>query len=208
MNKTVGAVDAVAAAVGGRARVACFTQGTLIATQLGERPVEHLNPGDRVFTRDNGVQELRWIGWRTLGWSELMRSPHLKPVVIRAGALGPGMPSRDLQVSPNHRMLVRDGRGEEVLVAAKDLVGTPGVSTVDAMGVSYLHLLFDAHEVVLSDGAWSESFQPSDFAMGTFGNGARAEVLALFPELGSEDSVDRFQLARRLATVAEGVRRL
>lgn len=202
MTGTGGASGVPVATLERRMEVACFAQGTLVATVFGERPVETLNAGDRVLTRDNGVQELRWIGWRTLGWSTLMTHPHLKPVRIREGALGPNSPSRDLQVSPNHRILITDERGDEVLVAAKDLVGSPGISVVEAMGTTYLHLLFDAHEVVLSDGAWSESFQPSDFAIGTFGAGARSEVVALFPELGSPTAIDRFRLARRLAVAA------
>ncbi len=208
MTKTADAVGVPVTAQLRRPDVACFTKGTLVATPFGERPVETLNPGDRVFTRDNGARELRWIGWRTIGWSALMTNPQLKPVLVKEGALGPGTPSRDLYVSPNHRMLVIDARGDEVLVAAKDLVGTPGITCVESMGVTYLHLLFDAHEVILSDGAWSESFQPSDFALGTFGNGTRSEILALFPELGSAEAVDRYQLARRLTVVAQSMGRV
>ena len=206
MTDAAQAVGSPGPARGRRLDVACFTKGSLIATPLGERPVETLIPGDRVFTRDNGAQELRWIGCRTLGWSSLMTNPHLKPVVVREGALGPGTPSRDLYVSPNHRLMVADERGDEVLVPAKELVGTPGVSFVESMGVTYIHLLLDAHEVILSDGAWSESFQPSDFALGTFGNDTRAEVLGLFPELRAPEAVDRYQLARRLASAAMSLR--
>ncbi len=202
MTKSLYAAGLPAAASGDRIEVACFTQGSLIATPRGELPVERLQPGDRVFTRDNGSQDLLWVGRRSFDWPVLRANPHLQPVLIRRDALGPGMPSRDLYVSPNHRMLVIDGHGEELLVAAKELVGSPGVIAVEPMGITYLHLLFDAHEIVLSDGAWSESFQPSDFALGTFGNGTRNEILTLFPDLGQDQSVDRYRLARRLATVA------
>jgi hypothetical protein len=202
MTKDLHAAGTPAVASGGRIEVACFTQGSLVATPRGELPVERLRPGDRVFTRDNGAQDLLWVGTRSFDWPVLRTNPHLKPILIRRDALGPGTPSRDLLVSPNHRMLVIDGHGEELLVAAKDLVGSAGVAAVEPMGVTYLHLLFDAHEIVLSDGAWSESFQPSDFALGTFGNGTRTEILSLFPDLGLDQSVDRYRLARRLATVA------
>jgi hypothetical protein len=90
-------------------------------------------------------------------------------------------------VSPNHRILVRDHDGEEVLAAAKQLVGNDGIEEVDAMGVTYFHLMFERHEVILSDGLWTESFQPSDYALGTVGNEARAEILALFPELRTDE---------------------
>lgn len=39
-----------------------FTPGTLIAPSQGERRVEDLRAGDRVITRDNGIQEIRWAG--------------------------------------------------------------------------------------------------------------------------------------------------
>ncbi len=192
--------------VGARVDVACFVQGTMIATTRGEKPIEYLQPGDLVLTRDNGAEELRWIGSRHLGWETLTRNPHLHPVVIRWGALGWGQPAHDLYVSPNHRILVRDDTGDEVLAAAHQLVGNDGIESVEAMGVTYFHLMFDAHQVILSDGLWTESFQPSDYALGTVGNAARAEILTLFPELRTEAGVATYVPARRIAVGAETVR--
>ena len=118
MRTTVGTVGGAVAAKKGRVDVACFVQGTLIATPRGEKPIEYLKPGDQVITRDNGVQDIRWIGSRHIGWKTLSANPHLKPVVIRWGALDWGAPAHDLFVSPNHRILVRDPDGEEVLATA------------------------------------------------------------------------------------------
>jgi hypothetical protein len=112
MDTTVEAGRGVMAATG-RVDVACFVQGTLIATPKGEKPIEYLKPGDLVLTRDNGVQDIRWIGSRHIGWQTLTSNPHLKPVVIRWGALDWGAPAHDLHVSPNHRILVRDENGDE-----------------------------------------------------------------------------------------------
>ena len=92
------------------ASIPCFTPGTLIATPRGETPVEELEAGDRVITRDNGIQEIRWIGAETLDCEGAAPDPHLRPVLIRAGALGNGLPERDMLVSPNHRMLVANDR--------------------------------------------------------------------------------------------------
>ena len=192
--------------VGARVDVACFVQGTMIATTRGEKPIEYLRPGDLVLTRDNGAEEVRWIGSRRLGWETLARNPHLQPVVIRWGALDWGQPAHDLYVSPNHRILMRDDTGEEVLAAAHQLVGNDGIEGVEAMGVTYFHLMFDQHQVILSDGLWTESFQPSDYALGTVGNAARAEILALFPELRTEAGVASYVPARRIAVGAETVR--
>ena len=166
--------------------------GTVIgpATKhMGEVAVEDLAPGDRVLTRDNGFQTIRWAGRRDLSHAELIVEPRFNPVFIAAGALGDGLPERDMMVSPQHRMLITGPRAEllfgehEVLVAAKHLVGIPGVEQRVSKGISYIHILFDQHEIVRADGAWSESFQPGDQTLEGLGAEQRAEILALFPEL-------------------------
>lgn len=167
----------------------CFTPGTQIATIGGLVPVDQLKVGDKVITRDNGYQEIRWIGRNELSASALARQPHLKPVMIRKGSLGTDLPERDMMVSPQHRMLLTNAElmlhfGEsEVLVPAKHLVNDQNIGRVTTHGVEYIHVLFDHHEVILADGAWTESFQPGDYSLGTLDQDARAELRALFPEL-------------------------
>ena len=169
--------------------VPCFTPGTAIATPRGEVAVQDLKVGDLVVTRDNGLQPIRWIGRKTLDRRALTANPHLKPILIRAGSLGQGLPERDIMVSPNHRMLVANERTalyfaeHEVLVAAKHLVNHRGVHEIDPIAVTYIHFMFDRHEVVLADGAWSESFQPGDYTLKGLGNAQRNEILELFPDL-------------------------
>ena len=170
--------------------VPCFTPGALIATDRGEVRVESLKPGDRVLTRDSGYQEIRWIGRRDLAAAELAEKPNLAPVCIRKGSLGLNLPERDLVVSPQHRMLMRSSRAEllfgehEVLVAASHLLDHPGiVPAADAEGVSYIHFLFDGHEIIRANGAWSESYQPGEMTLAGMEDGPRQELMALFPEL-------------------------
>jgi CshA-type fibril repeat protein len=183
--------------------IPCFTPGTLIATAKGEVAVEHLKAGDRVITRDNGIQEIRWVGQKTLGWKDLAANPHLKPVLIRQGSLGNGLPERDMMVSPNHRMLVANDRTalyfdeHEVLVSAKHLVAANGIQSIDSIGTTYLHFMFDRHEVVLGNGAWTESFQPGDLTLKGMGNAQRNEIFELFPELKTDVGVNEYQAARR-----------
>lgn len=183
-NRTAGVAE-----VGGvLARVPCFTPGSRIATGRGECPVEELRPGDRVVTRDNGMQPVLWTGGRGFGWRDLGLLPVLRPVLIRQGALGDGLPERDLVLSPNHRLLVRsrgDGAtpGGEALVAARDLVGRPGIEVVAPAAVSYLHLLFARHEAVLADGVWTESFQAGPAALAALPEAEREAVMAVRPEL-------------------------
>ncbi|MCB5410066.1 Hint domain-containing protein [Pseudogemmobacter faecipullorum] len=183
--------------------IPCFTPGTLIATPRGEVLVEELRAGDRVITRDNGIQEIRWVGEKPLTGQELAQNRHLQPILIKAHSLGHGLPERDMLVSPNHRILVANDRTQlyfdehEVLVAAKHLIGAPGIQQITSVGTSYIHFMCDRHEVVLSDGAWTESFQPGDYTLKGMGNSQRSEIFELFPELQTEAGLQGYQAARR-----------
>ena len=183
--------------------IPCFTPGTTIATPKGERLVEELREVDRIITRDNGIQEIRWVGRKEMSGKSLVANPHLKPILVRAGSLGNGLPERDMLVSLNHRMLVASDKTKlyfeerEVLAAAKHLVGAEGIHAVDVMGTAYIHFMFDRHEVVLSNGAWTESFQPGDYSLKGIGNSQRNEIFELFPELQEKQGLEGYQSARR-----------
>ena len=183
--------------------IPCFTPGTLIATARGERPVEDLQVGDRIITRDNGIQEIAWVGHKQFQGAELVRNPHLKPVLIKAGSLGNDLPERDMLVSPNHRLLVASDMTQlyfeesEVLAAAKHMVGSQGIHRVDVTQTTYIHFMFERHEVVLSDGAWTESFQPGDYSLKGIGNSQRNEIFELFPELREKQGLQDYQAARK-----------
>ncbi len=184
--------------------VPCFTPSTMIATPRGEMPVEALRAGDRVFTRDNGIQEICWAGSKSLDAAVLAQMPQYQPVLVRAGSLGNGMPERDLLLSPNHRMLMTGEAASlyfeeiEVLSAVKHLTQVPGIDAVETTQVTYLHLLFDRHEVVLSNGAWTESFQPGDYSLRGIGASQRAEIIDLFPELSNGAVSAGFSAARKV----------
>jgi serralysin len=183
--------------------IPCFTPGAQVATPQGARSVEELRVGDKVITRDNGIQEIRWVGAKSLDLNGLKAAPHLRPVLIRKGSLGDGLPERDMMVSPNHRMLVANERTSlyfderEVLVSAKHLVDNKGVAQVDMLGTTYIHFMFDQHEVVLADGTWTESFQPGDYSLKGIGNAQRSEILELFPELKTTQGVADYAAARK-----------
>jgi Ca2+-binding RTX toxin-like protein len=184
--------------------VPCFTPGTMIATPKGEVPVEQVREGDRVLTRDNGIQEVRWTGRKDLGATDLFKMPQYQPIFVRAGSLGNGMPERDLLLSPNHRMLMTGKAAtlyfeeNEVLSAVKHLTGIDGIDRVETTDLSYIHLLFDHHEVVLSNGAWTESFQPGDYTMAGIGDAQRTEIMSLFPNLAIDPVTAGFSAARKI----------
>lgn len=184
--------------------VPCFTPDTMILTPTGEKRIAELSSGDKVITRDNGVQKIRWIGKKTLDWKRLSDSPHLRPIVISAGSLGDDLPERDLTLSPNHRILVSNDvtsmyfEDREVLASCKHLVNNHGISKADPMSVTYMHFIFDRHEIVLADGVWTESFQPGDYALKGIGNVQRKEIFEIFPELRSSKGRADYVAARKV----------
>lgn len=163
----------------------CFVAGTPIETEKGPIAVEDLRPGDLVRTLDHGLQPVRWIGMRCLSEQELTANPQLRPVRIAAGALGPLCPSRDIFLSPQHRILLATPRCQailgvpEVLVAALKLCGVAGIDrTVISGPVTYYHLLLDRHELLFSAGAVSESLWAGADVDSLFGlDGAAMAIL-------------------------------
>ena len=161
--------------------IPCFVAGTLIDTPNGQRAVENLKAGDWVTTVDDGPQQLLWTGEK-----EVEAVDALAPIEITAGTYGN---HSALRVSPQHRILVRDTLAEllfgegEVLVKAKDLVNGKSVKRVEGGHVRYCHILFDKHQVVLSNGLASESFYPGVQTVGVIDEEALEELQTLFPEL-------------------------
>lgn len=168
----------------------CVARGTLIETEAGPVPVEDLRIGDRVRTVEGAAQPIRWVGCRRIAARELLADASLRPVRIAAGALGENRPARDLTVSPQHRILLDDWRAElffgapQVLVPAKGLVNDTTIRTLhDTDGVDYFHVLFDRHEIMLTEGLPTESFHPGDYALRELGGATRDELFRMFPEL-------------------------
>ena len=74
---------------------------------MARRPIESLHEGDLVHTKDNGTQEVQWIGSRRMTGARLFTFPKLRPIRVKSGALGSGEPQGDLIVSPDHKFVVR-----------------------------------------------------------------------------------------------------
>jgi hypothetical protein len=163
--------------------VPCFTPGTRIRCPGGPRRIESLAPGDLVCVQGAGPQPLLAL-LRTHVDAAL--APQLAPVTIRAHALGPGRPVRDLTVSPQHRILIRSARADlmfgspAVLVAAVHLVNGATIRQAAPGPVTYLHLVFKDHHIVWAEGVETESFLPAA-AMADAPPALRAEIATLFP---------------------------
>lgn len=173
--------------------VICFAAGTMISTPGGPRPVEALEAGDRILTRDDGPQELIWTGCRQMSGARLFAMPHQRPVRIRAGALELGRPDEDLVVSPQHRVLVRGPAAcalfgeDEVLVAAEDLINDRTILVDHALRrVTYVHLMLSRHQVVWANGVETESFHPAETDLGALLPDQHAALIAARPDLARD----------------------
>ncbi|WP_281972803.1 Hint domain-containing protein [Ruegeria faecimaris] len=185
----LGLNDSLGAIVDNIELLVCFCQGTLIETELGERPVETLREGDLVLTR-SGLKPVRWIGQRHLSATDLAINPNLKPVRIAKSALGDGLPKQDLLVSRQHRMQISSAVAQrmfgspDVLVAAIKLSELPGIEIDNSLDqVVYYHLLFDNHEIVFANGAPSESLLLTDTSLASVTAQAREEIQMILPNL-------------------------
>jgi O-antigen biosynthesis protein len=186
--------------------IPCYCAGTLILTDRGEVPVETLAIGDKVATADGVARVIRWIGRRSYS-GRFARGNHVLPICIKASALDENLPHRDLWISPNHAMFLHGA-----LIEAQDLVN--GVSIVRAAGVErvdYFHIELETHDIIVAEGALSESFVDDD-SRGMFQNAHEFE--ALYPNeharpdpycaprlaFGTQVEAARRQIARRAGT--------
>ncbi len=163
--------------------IPCFTPGTMIRTSRGEQPIEEIAEGDLVLTADAGLQPVAWVGTRHLDAAQLAEHPELRPVVIRKGAFGN---RRKMLVSPQHGLIWdRAGGG---LIRAKHAAEFMGgkVARIDrnCTDVTYIHLMFDRHQLVFAEGAATEAFYPGPQALRALEQPVLTELLALFPDLG------------------------
>ncbi|MGK8232925.1 Hint domain-containing protein [Roseovarius sp. MS2] len=164
--------------------IICFTPGIRLLTPHGERAVESLRAGDLVITRDHGPQAIRWIGRRTVPGTG-----RFAPVRVAAHVLDGGR--APLLVSPQHRFLFTGYKAEllfgcdEVLIAARHMVDGLAVTQEDQATVTYIHVMFDRHEVIYAEGAATESFHAGDIGISAITDQAREEMFAIFPELRS-----------------------
>lgn len=167
----------------------CFTAGTIIETLEGQLPIEALTIGDVIQT-EAGFSTVRWIGSRCYNAQTLHANSKLRPVRITAGAMGNGLPRRDLLVSRQHRMMVCSKIIErvcgvaEALIPAIKLTELPGIFVDDSIEqVEYFHILFDKHEVIFAEGAPSESLFTGPEALKALSHEAREEIFSIFPEI-------------------------
>ena len=164
-----------------RGTIPCYAPGTLIETPTGPCRIETLRVGDLVTTLDNGPMPIRW----TNASEEPLEDPKsdARPILIRAGALGPNRPSRDLIVSPQHRIVggmagqLEGFSATEVFVPAKALTCAPGIRFMRGKRkIIWHHFLLDHHAIVLAENCWTESLLLGPMALGGLERAKRREL--------------------------------
>lgn len=133
---------------------ASFCSGTRILTTRGRVRVESLRLGDLVVTIAHGLQPIRWIGRRIYSFSFVKSNPNVLPVLVQRGALADNVPSRDVSLSPLHKILV-DG----ALMPIGTFVN--GVSIAyreDINTVEYYNIETPIHTAVLAEDLPAETY--------------------------------------------------
>ncbi|MEJ2029672.1 MAG: Hint domain-containing protein [Maritimibacter sp.] len=182
-----GVDDSLGAIIDNVSILTCYLEGTLIATPNGPRRIESLQPGDLIDTSE-GPRPLRWKGMTPVNHAEMLSNPKRRPIRIQAGALGGGMPKQDLLVSRQHRMLAanpvarRMTGADEVLIAAVALTSLPGIDIcLPEEDITYYHLLFDRHAIVIANGAPSESLLLGPYSRNMLGAEALDDIARTIP---------------------------
>ncbi len=155
----------------GFATTACYREGTRLATPTGEVAVEALQPGDLVTTHSGRARPILWVGHRVIDCRTHSSPIDVLPIRISAHAFGPGLPARDLFVSPDHAVFAGG-----VLIPARYLVNGRNVVQTPCDEVRYFHVATETHDVVLAEGLPCETLLDADMPS-RFDNAATAPVL-------------------------------
>ncbi len=168
--------------------ITCFGPDTQIETAEGPRNVTDIKPGDQVWTLNNGLQPVQWVGHTSVPGTGAFA-----PVVFAPGAIGN---DAELVVSQQHRILLETAAAEllfgekQVLVAAKHLCGMKGVALRPQADIDYTHLMFDQHQIIRSNGSLTESFFLTENSANAVDLEQKTELEALFPTL--KNGIDNF----------------
>lgn len=170
----------------GSGKVPCFASGTLIETSTGPVAIEDIREGAKIVTRDQGLQPVLWAGAQSYSSAQIARSTGLQPIVVAAHSFAPNTPSQPLFLSPQHRVLLQ-GAGISLHFGVDEALANIGALTNGqsvandrrARPLTYHHLLFARHQIILANDLWCESFFPGDMALSAIQPQARVEIAAV-----------------------------
>jgi len=151
----------------------CFCTGAQIATEAGDVPVEALRAGMVVRLASGGVAKVVWVGHRDVRCDRHPRPHDVWPVRVHAGAVAPGVPRRDLLLSPDHAVAVAGH-----LIPVRHLLNGATVVQEPAETVRYHHVELARHDLLLAEGLAAESYLDTGNRAAFAGGGP---ALALHP---------------------------
>ena len=136
--------------------VICLAKSTLISTPKGHRKIETLSIGDEVMTENGSIVSVKWIGRQTIP-TVFCLAARVRLVRVRAGALGDGLPERDLVLTADHALMV-----EGLLVNAGALVNGSSIENVPVSELgdscTVYHIETENHDIILAEGAPVETY--------------------------------------------------
>lgn len=189
----------------------CFLRGTSILTDLGEKPVEHLQIGDRVVLAGGSTSAVRWVGRQSFKRHGGCWHDSVVPIRVARRALDSFTPHSDLYLSPGHALFLNG-----VLIRVKDLVNGSTIAPIkphDDMTIEYYAVLLATHEAIFAEGAAAESFHPSEGGLQNFSNCSEymrfysvdefeAPMTSFAPVLGEEGGWEHLKALLRLPLAA------
>ncbi len=183
---------------GNTIQVACFAEGTRIETANGPIAVEDLTAGDLAATDDGRFEPITWIGSRTVNCARHPKPGTVWPIRVSAGAFGPGLPARELWLSPDHAVFVNG-----VLVPVKLLANGSTITQVEWSSVTYYHVELRRHEIIRAEGLSVESYLDVGDRMDFNGY----ETIRLFPGFAAglaPDAADAWEMRGAAPLVMAG----
>ncbi|KMW57863.1 Type I secretion target repeat protein [Candidatus Rhodobacter oscarellae] len=184
--------------------VTCFESGVPIDTEFGPIPAGEVEIGMRLPTVDGALREVLWTSQRRVCRQMLETFPRMQPVLIPAGSLGPGVPLRSLLLSPDHRVMLnsrialRRFGTPNVMVAARFLVGLPGIRhVIPEHSVEYVHFLLAEHSAISACGLQSESLYLGKMTLRSLSPMKRRALTKATERHGLEWATSRFRFLKR-----------
>lgn len=188
--------------------VSGFAPSSVVETARGPVLARDLRLGDKLITRDKGMQPVRWIGESTVLYADPSATGAASgeirrgPVRIRAGAHGSNPDAGNLVVAPGQRLLARSPLNEllfatdEVMVSAGDLTHLDGIDIVPRDVGRWVHLLLDSHELLRVNGIWMESFAPDMWSVRVAYPEQWHDITEAMPRLKYENTTANYVEAR------------
>lgn len=132
--------------------IGAFSAESSISTLRGLVEVKNLTQEDRVFTRDNGFQKVKFVGKRDI------QENHKGSVRVLANSIAKSVPCKDVNLSHDQHVLLAcagaDNFSDESLVVCSDLVKQGQFTIVEDVVTCEYVIELERDEILLVDGLW------------------------------------------------------